>query len=207
MARRMSDPAFLADQRARLHEPHIAPITDYIDGLRTSSGRWVPYVAPLHGGVNARVLNVLRDPGPKTRDVGGSGMICIENDDQTAAAMYELMVQAGMMPDQLCPWNAYPWYINRSPSDAEIAEASPTLIGLIDLLPDLEIVLLQGRNAQAAWKVALAAQPALRRRRLEVFETYHPSVQALHVQSVDERARRVQHRIDTWREVGEWLRA
>lgn len=206
MSRQMGNAAFLADQRVRLHEPHIAPITDYIDALRASSGRWLPYVAPLHGGVNARVLNVLRDPGPKTQELGGSGMICIENDDQTAAAMYELMEQAGMTPADLTPWNAYPWYINRSPSDEEIAEASPTLTGLIDLMPNLEIVLLQGRDAQAAWKVALAAQPALRRRRLEVFETYHPSVQALHVKSVEERERRVQHRIDTWQQVGEWLR-
>jgi hypothetical protein len=202
----MGDAAFRADQESRLREPHIAPITDYIQGLRDTSGEWVPWIAPLHGGIEARVLSVLRDPGPMVHHLGGSGMLCIENDDQTAETLYGLVAGAGLTPRDINPWNAYPWYINKKPTPVQLRAATPTLLGLIELMPKLEVVVLQGEDAQAAWRMALRELPALRRRRLEVFETYHPSVQALRSPDPDERERRVQERIDTWREVGEWLR-
>jgi hypothetical protein len=207
MPRQMSDAAFRAQQHAQLHDPHIAEITAYIDSLRAQSGRWLPYVAPLHAGVKARVVTVLRDPGPKTQELGGSGMICVENDDQTAESQYRLMEQAGLTPADFTPWNAYPWYINAAPTDEQIAEAAPTLLGLIELLPDLEVVLLQGNEAANAWRVAVEAQPSIRRRRLQAFETFHPSVQALQTSKPGERERRIQHRLKTWRDVGDWLRA
>lgn len=201
----MRDPAFRADQEARLHEPHIAPITDFIQGLRDGGGEWMPWVAPLHGGVEARVLSVLRDPGPKVHHVGGSGMVCVENDDQTAETLHGLVTGAGLTPRDVIPWNAYPWYINSKPTPAQLRAATPPLLGLIDLLPKLEVVVLQGEDAQLAWRMALRAHPPLRRRRLEIFETYHPSVQALRSPHPDERDRRIQARIDTWRDVAEWL--
>jgi hypothetical protein len=206
MPRQMRDPAFRDDQLARLREPHLAPITEFIQGLRDSGGEWVPWVAPLHGGVEARVLSVLRDPGRMVHHIGGSGMICVENDDQTAETLHGLITQAGLTPRDVIPWNAYPWYINRKPSLDQLRAATPTLLGLVDLLPKLEVVVLQGEDAQAAWRIALQERPVLRRRRLEVFETYHPSVQALQSADPSERQRRVQERAHTWREAAEWLK-
>lgn len=206
MPRRMSDPAFLADQRAHLHDAHIKPITRYVDRLR-ATGEWLPYVAPLHGGVNARMLSVLRDPGPKTRDEVGSGMLCIENNDQSAEIQFGLMAGAGLTPVDFIPWNAYPWYINAKPTRQQISRASPTLTGLIDLLPELRVILLQGNDAMNAWRVALEAQPDLRRRKFAVVETYHPSAQALRSSDPQERARRIQHRIDAWKTVADTLEA
>jgi hypothetical protein len=133
-------------------------------------------------------------------------MLSVENDDQTAETQYGLMEQAGLTPADFTPWNAYPWFIDRAPNEEEIREASWTLVGLLELLPELEAVLLQGNEAQRAWKLALDVQPAIRRRRLAVFETYHPSVQALRTPSAGERQRRVQHRVDTWRDLGDLLR-
>lgn len=98
--RLMADPVFLAAQRAALRDPHIAPITDLVDRLRTG-GRWAPYVAPLHGGVGARVISILRDPGPKTTDDAGSGMLCVENDDPTAELQATLMDAPGL-PFEIC---------------------------------------------------------------------------------------------------------
>jgi Uracil DNA glycosylase superfamily. len=204
MARRMSDKDFLADQCSRLHEAHIAPITGFVDSLRTPK-MWLPYVAPMHGGVNARMLTILRDPGKGTLYETGSGMLSVENDDQTAETQFGLMEQAGLTPADFTPWNAYPWFIDRNPTDAELLDASPTLVGLLELLPNLVVVMLQGGQAQAAWRIALEAQPSLRRRRLITLETYHPSVQALRTPSPEERARRIQHRIDAWREASEIL--
>lgn len=202
--RQMKFASFRDHQHARLREPHIAPITAYVDNLRTA-GRWLPYVAPLHGGVDARMLTVLRDPGPGPLLDGGSGMLCIENHDQSAENQFLLMEGAGLTPADFTPWNAYPWYINRTPTDDELLDASPTLVGLLELLPNLQLVMLQGGEAQAAWRIALEAQPEIRRRRLIALETYHPSNQALRTPSPVERQRRIDHRITTWEEAGSIL--
>lgn len=207
MPRQMRNPAFRADQEERLQEAHIAPITDYIQRLRDISGEWLPWVAPLHGGVEARVLSVLRDPGPMVHYIGGSGMLCIENDDQTAETMYGLMQQAGMTPRDVTPWNAYPFFINAPPAPSQMRSATPTLLGIADLMPNLGAVMLQGAHAKKAWAYARAASPSLRGRNIKVFETYHPSQMALRTPYPDEREARIQHRISTWQAVAEWLRS
>lgn len=84
----MAEPAFRADQHRRIREPHIEPIITFVDDLRVLHG-WTPYVAPLHGGINSRMLSMLRDPGDMTRDDSrGSGMICMENDDKRSALQW-----------------------------------------------------------------------------------------------------------------------
>ncbi|WP_104191108.1 hypothetical protein [Cryobacterium sp. Y82] len=61
---------------------HIEPPKAYVRALLQSAiSLWVPYFAPIHGGINARALSVLRDPGPVTQRETGSGFISIENDD------------------------------------------------------------------------------------------------------------------------------
>lgn len=205
MTRQMANPAFRREQQQRLHEPRIAPITDLIDSLR-SDEEWLPYVAPIHGGIDARMMTVLRDPGPKTRQGTGSGMLCTENDDQTAAKQCELMAGAGLVPSDLTPWNAYPWYINRAPSKAQIRRAAPALASMVALMPKLRVVLLAGRDAQAAWDVAAQQEPLLRNSGLVVLRTFHASAQALQTSDPLERARRIDHRVMTWNEAGRIVR-
>lgn len=115
------------------------------------------------------------------------------------------MTAVGLTTEDFTPWNAYPWFIDRAPTYEELCGASSTLVALLELLPDLDVVLLQGNEAQSAWRIALEAEPAIRRRRLVTLETYHASPQAMWHRSPDERARRAQHRIDTWREAVEIL--
>lgn len=198
MPRRMKDQAFREDQHARLGEPHIAPITLYVDELRKSGG-WAPYVAPIHGGVDARILCLLRDPGPGTQDGSGSGMLCFENDDQTAERQFELMRGAGLLMYDIIPWNAYPWYINKAPTRDQLRQGATAIAQLVGLLPQLQVVLLQGAEAKKGWDYALEEDPAIRHRRLITISTYHPSNQALRTPSSQERERRIQHRIDSWK--------
>lgn len=204
MVRLMADPAFRQEQHSLLQEPHIAPISAYVDTLR-ADGRWMPYVAPLHGGVEARLLSVARDPGPKTQDATGSGMLCVENDDQTAANQFDLLDAAGLRASDYNPWNAYPWYINAAPDRKQIREGADAFAGLIDLMPSLEVIMLQGKDARDAWRVVLENHPDLHQRRLIVFETYHASNQALWSQVPGERERRIEHRLSRWREAGRVL--
>lgn len=203
----MADPAFRALQHSRIREPHIKPINDFVDELRVIHG-WTPYVAPLHGGINSRLLSVLRDPGDMTRDDGrGSGMICMENDDQTAEMQAVLADGAGIDAADFMPWNSVPWYVgNRKPTTPELHAATLSLIQLLDLLPNLEVVLLQGGEAHRAWRYLRGADPQWRKRGITVIETFHPSQVALRTEFPEERAERIEHRIASWRQAGALLR-
>jgi hypothetical protein len=72
----MRDPDFKQEQLDGLRAPHVAPINALVDELRDPDGRgWVPYVAPVYGGIYARVLCIQSDPGRMTRSQhGGSGL-------------------------------------------------------------------------------------------------------------------------------------
>ena len=77
--RRMRDAAFRQPQLDAMYAPHVAPVNRYVDELREMARGWVPYVAPLHGGIEGRALFLLRDPGPMTDPSRGSGFLCVEN--------------------------------------------------------------------------------------------------------------------------------
>jgi hypothetical protein len=176
--RRMRDPEFRRRQHDGLRRPHIAPFTALVDALVAEGGRgWMPYIAPLYGGVDARVLSILRDPGPKTRDGTGSGMLCCENDDPSAELLATLLDEAGVPVRELLPWNAYPWYINRKPTGDELDAAGDALRRLMALAPRLRVVMLHGGDARAGWRRFTRRYPGSVRG-LSVVETYHTSRQA-----------------------------
>ena len=176
--RRMADPAFRQRQFDGLREPHIAPFTELVDDLVAQAGRgWMPYIAPLYGGVNARVLSIFRDPGPKTQDGTGSGMLCCQNDDPSAELHATLLADAGIPVTELLPWNAYPWYINRKPTVDELDAATGALKRLIDLAPALKVVMLHGGDARTGWRRFVRRYPAAAKGLVTV-ETYHTSRQA-----------------------------
>lgn len=206
MPRRMADPAFRAQQWDDRYAPHIAPINHYVDELREVGRGFVPYVAPLHGGVNARVLSILRDPGPATQDGVGSGFICVENDDGSAELQANLLDQVGLSPADLLPWNAYPWYINRAPKVAELDAGVPTVLHLVELAPDLRVVLLQGGDAEHAWRRLTRLHPTIEAERgLTVVRSFHPSPQALFVRDVAEREARRARRVEAFQVVAALL--
>jgi Uracil DNA glycosylase superfamily len=177
----MRDPLFQEDQRAQLMAPHIKPINQLVNRLSGLDGRgWMPHVAPIHGGTKARVLSVLRDPGPKTQNAGGSGFLCVENDDPTAESQAELFKRFGIQASDVLPWNAYPWYINRAPNAAELDAGASVLLELLALLPVLRVVLLQGRDAANGWRRVVRKMPGLvADNGLTIIECIHPSRRAL----------------------------
>lgn len=204
----MADPTFREQQWADRYAPHIAPVNKYVDELREVGRGWAPYVAPIHGGVEARVLSILRDPGPATQDEIGSGFICTENNDGSAELQAVLLENAGLSPYELLPWNAYPWYINRAPKAAELDAGVETILQLLELAPGLKVVLLQGGDADHAWRRLRRIAPNIEQERgLTVVRTFHPSPQALFVRDVDERAARVKRRAEAFVEVATLLAA
>jgi hypothetical protein len=176
----MANEEFRQEQWERRYDEHIAPINRLVDELQVKSDRgWLPYVAPMYGGVNARLLSVLRDPGPKTRSGQGSGFLCMENDDPSAEAIVGYFSEAGIDPLDILPWNAYPWYINRNPSSPELEAGIEPLRRVIDMLPRLQVVMLHGGAAKSAWKRFERRFPGIiKERNLHVIKTYHTSRQA-----------------------------
>jgi hypothetical protein len=202
MTRRMADAAFLSSQQEGTHsEPHMAPINAFVDKIRDKDGRgWVPYIAPHHGGTDAQILSILRDPGPAAHSDKGSGFLSVENDDPTAERQARLFEAHGISPRIVLPWNAYPWYINAAPDAKQSAAGAEVLVELLRLLPRLRLVLLQGRDAERSWARVLRIKPDIAENdRLRVVATIHPSRSALFHPDPDERARRVAHQEETYR--------
>jgi hypothetical protein len=188
----MSDSSYRDEQWANRYAPHVAPINRLVDNLGTQVDAGPPpYVAPMYRGVHAPVLAVLRDPGPKAGGARGSGFLSVENDDQTAERQCRFFAEAGLDPADVVPWNAYPWYINSEPTTAQLAAGTEPLGRLIELMPQLRVVLLLGNDAQYGWRLFTSRYPALvRYRGLTVLPTYHPSRRALQHPNADERTRR-----------------
>jgi len=184
----MKDAAFQREQMEGRYLPHVEPINRMVDELRTDTD-WLPYVAPTYGGVHARVLAILRDPGPKTLDVAGSGMLCVENDDPTAERYHDLLTGAGIACDDVIAWNAYPWYINSKPDTAQLERALPVLNRLIGMCSRLEVVMVHGGDAHRAWRMYRERYPASAPG-LRVVETYHTSRGALRHEDPDVRQAR-----------------
>ena len=134
------------DGQRELMAPGTPPITANIDSLRTSD-RWLPYVAPLHGGIDARCPRCSAIPAPELATRVAQACSASKNHDQSAEKQFRIMESVGLAPQDSTPWNAYPWYVNRAPSAAELRSATPTLVALLELLPNVEFFLLQGGEA------------------------------------------------------------
>lgn len=206
MPRRMADSKFCDEQYQHRYDEHIARINRFVDELRRN-GKEVPYVASMHGGVNARLLSVLSDPGRMTRENGGSGFLCMENDDPTAEKISKLFAEAGIYACDVLPWNAYPWYINRTPKPVELQIGIEPLKHIIDLLPALRVVMLHGVSAHKGWKKLTRQYPDLVAvRGLHVIETYHPSPQAFRHPDPGVRASRHEDLHEAFYEASRYLR-
>ena len=135
-----------------------------------------------------------------------SGFLCIENDDPTAQRQVEAFAAAGIEPSDITPWNAYPWYINRVPKAAQRQAGVRPLLQIIDLMPRLRVVLLQGNDAKDTWRRLRTQHPRIEQaRKLTVVATYHPSSQALWASDPMVRHARARHRIDSYQQVADAL--
>jgi uracil-DNA glycosylase len=162
-----------ATRREMLREPHISPLTDFVEALRAERGftNEVPYFDPMDGGVNAKVLFILEAPGAKAVS---SGFISRNNPDETAKNMFNFLNHVGFDRRESALWNIVPWYIGtgqkiRPARKTDIEQGLRYLEQLLNLLPVLEnIVLVGAKAAKARHYVAnLTALP--------IFESPHPS--------------------------------
>lgn len=177
--RSLKDAQVVAERRERwLTDSALGPLRDYVGGL-LAGGRSVPAFDPDDAGVAARVLFVLEAPGPMSAAGKGSGFISPDNNDQTAANIWHARNAAGLVQGALHT-NLTPWYLGAAsvkPKPVEVAEGAVQLWHLLDLLPELRVVVLCGEYARRGWRTYTAGLidgpgPV-------VIETHHPSPQGL----------------------------
>lgn len=204
----MAVPGYRSDQWSRRYDSHVQPLNRVIDDLGShDTAGPPPYIAPMYRGVAARGLVILRDPGPKAGGDMGSGFLSVENDDPTAERELNFMTEAGIDPAEFIPWNAYPWFINAGPSTVQLRAGTEPLRRVIDLLPDLRVVLLQGGHARKAWQYFMREHgDMVAARGIDVLATYHPGRQALWHQDPAVRVAREQAIRDTFAQAAALLR-
>ena len=161
-------------RQAELHDPHIAPLTAYVDRVRAEVGSdyEIPYFEPWDGGTAAEVLYLLEAPGAKAVL---SGFISRDNPDETAKNFFQLNEQAGIPRNRTITWNIVPWYLGSGsrirPADShDIQVGFRFLDSLFDLLPRLRAIVLIGQKAQRAASHIEKARPNVR-----LFMCPHPS--------------------------------
>lgn len=158
---RNADPCVVADKMARIRQPHVAArnnLADRIASVEHLPAGYVPYVDPDLGGVNARMLVLLDNPSTKAEAGTGSGLQSLDNNDRTARNCREAYVRHGIDRCNLVHWNVVPFPVagakNGGSTPAERSRAARWTREVIDLLPNLEIVLLLGAAARDGWKKA-----------------------------------------------------
>ncbi|WP_447767387.1 uracil-DNA glycosylase [Pseudomonas kilonensis] len=166
-------PEFVAMRRRMLHEPHIAPLTAYVESLRAKHPDWeFQDFDPMDGGVNADMLFLLEKPGPMTSPQAkrkGSGFISRNNDDSTAEALFTFFEQAKIDRKRMVLWNVIPgWNGTIKIKAGERRAGVEELAGLLTLLPKLKTVVLVGRQAGKAAKLMQSMN-------VNIFTSAHPS--------------------------------
>lgn len=156
---RHADSEVVALKQAHIRDRHVAPINALADRVADAEGiarGLVPYVDPQMGGVEATVLALLDNPSTKAEAGTGSGLLSLENNDGTAKFCAEQYNAFGLTPGEVVHWNVAPALIagtkNGGSSADERVRGARWLRDLLELLPNLQVVLLMGRNAEDGWK-------------------------------------------------------
>jgi len=176
--RGMRSPAVRAERLAMLETVEsVQMLREWGAGLTTrwGPGTFLPHFDPAEAGIEARVLIVAEAPGPKTNprtSATSSGFVSVDNDDPTAENAWRLRAEAGLH-DGVLLWNIVPWSLGAAsvkPTPYDLARGAAALRELLDLLPELQVVLLAGRAAQRGWNTHLSGY---RKRDLTVIPTWH----------------------------------
>ena len=93
----LGEPTARAARRAQLDEPHIAPLTQFVERLRSrvpGQATSVPYFDPWDGGISAEVLYLLEAPGAK---VVTSEFVSRNNPDERRRISLNSTLQPGFL--------------------------------------------------------------------------------------------------------------
>lgn len=172
--RALSQQKAIAERRALLKSRHIAPLHDFARSLAREGRGVVPDFDPLDGGVDAKILFLMEKPGPMTDETAlsgriGSGFISRDNNAPSAEATWRFSVEAGIDRKSSVIWNVIPWWNGtRKISRDEHIAGLDRLSKLMDLLPNLKVVVGVGNKAKRA-------KGLIEKRGLPFITSAHPS--------------------------------
>ncbi len=176
-------PGSIANRRSQLEQPHVRDLERWARDLATRTGESIPSFDPRSAGTLARVL-VLREE-PRCLADEGSGFVSIDNNDFAAQHTSIAHRRGGLDYAHAVHWNVVPWWVRNPKASlhgprtlmAQVRRARHDLLVLLDLLTEVGVVVLLGKQAQRAWGEIGA-------RNYTVLTAPHPSPLAWHQASV-----------------------
>jgi len=185
-AKLLDDVRARGDRQTQLYELHFAPLTAFVERLRSEVGPdvTIPDFDPWDGGVDADILYLLEAPGPQAV---ASGFISRNNPDETAKNFFELNAEAKIPRKRTVTWNVVPWYIGnsktiRAAKRTDLEQGVHLLPKLLSLLPKLRAVVFVGRKAEYARETVMEQLP-----NVKIFTCPHPSPQCLNTNPANRR--------------------
>jgi hypothetical protein len=177
-------PGSIESRRSQLDSEHVVELEGWARELADLTGESIPSFDPRSGGAHARVL-VLREE-PRCLAGEGSGFVSIDNNDLAAQHTSLAYAASGLDYANAVHWNVVPWWI-RNPAMttttglrtvlAQTRRVRGEMRRMLELLPEVKVVLLLGKEAERAWRTIEA-------RGLVVLTAPHPSPLAWHQTSV-----------------------
>ena len=172
--RSLENPEEITARHKMLEDDHIRPLTQFVEKIRKDKNlsNEVPFIDPMGGGVNARCLCVLQDPGRKTQV---TGLVSRNNPDPTARNIFTFYQEANIPREETIIWNVVPWVVkNDKDFWRSFDQGVRYLKELISLLPELKIIILHGNKAKYAKSTIEKEVPTLK-----FIDSWHTSNQSL----------------------------
>jgi hypothetical protein len=175
---RTADLDHTKQQLDRRYAPNIGDINRYCDSLRDlKPGRELPYIDPMHDADQCKIVSLFASPGPASTDPSspdsGTGFLGAGNNDGSAARMSAIYEHLGLRPEQVMPWNAYPWYLSKGDgklTNQQLDEGLKPLIRFLALVPRASALVAHGTEARRL--VRRLEQLGLRNIRARGFKSY-----------------------------------
>ena len=161
-------------------KPHVSSLNAWVTSHNSSANQRMPWFDPGDAGNEAAVMFLLESPGPKADSANGSGIISVDNADQTAKNLWSLRANAGLV-ERAIHWNVVPAYLGtderrvKAPSPTQVANGVALLAEVVALLPKLQVVVPMGGPAKRGWGMYCQKHP----NNLVAVPTWHPSGQGL----------------------------
>lgn len=145
---KLNDQASWNRRVGSMFSPRAEPLNRFVKVLRQETQKHVPWIDPFCGASDARILLVLKRPGP--RGATETDFLSLANTDRTALNTIDVMQDAGIEYRQVTFWNAIPWSGDRKEviTSSMLEKGASMFQRLLPLLPKIKYVILLGREAQ-----------------------------------------------------------
>ena len=184
-----------------LSQSHMCELVAFVERLRRcypSSNFFVPDFDPEDGGVNAKMLLLLKKPSvktvPKKGGKGGTGFVSQDNGDDHANATKALLEKLGIDRKKIIIWNAISAYNGEKKITAQDRkDAIEKLKELLSILPMVKSVVLVGGEAK---KMEKEIEEKTKLKKCQIFKSYDPSPKGMNLY------------LDGWKEIPDvWRKA